>query len=571
MPSEEATSRAVGGFVIDRAPSRQAGSMLRRLDDISPARGRARPEAGRGDLRSLRRLFGRRGAFASFLVASVLIPLLLYGFAAYRDWLNVEREAQVRVQYVRDALAEHALRVLKTHQLVAYAVEDKLRGRSWDEVAEDRELQRFLAQVEADFPEVHAIWLVDRNGILRASSREFPAPPDDLSDRDWFLEARSGSAPVMVGSRRIGRLIPEDFFSLMFRHITAEGAFDGVVRIAISPDYFSGFDRKLTPESRGTITIVHRNGSLLSQYPDDASLPRALPAGSPLMAHIEERDQGIFVGRSAIDGKRRLYGYTRVADFPVYVAYGIAEDEIRKRWYERLAAYGVYFIPAALGLLVLAFYAWRSHDDLEATVELRTRALSDALAEREQLLKEVHHRVKNNMQIISSLIRMQERVGTSSEETIRRVQAMALVHDLIYTQSQFAAVDLAAYTNRLVETLRAGPGHGIAFEVAASPVAITLDRAMPFALILSEVLTNAIRHAFKERRGRIEVALSQTDGSVRLRVHDDGFGFNPEVDGRGFGLKLVESLATQIDASFSFERGEGTTFSMTFPVKTPAA
>lgn len=229
----------------------------------------------------------------------------------------------------------------------------------------------------------------------------------------------------------------------------------------------------------------------------------------------------------------------------------------------------MYFIPAALGLLVLAFYAWRAHDDLESTVESRTRELSGAVAEREQLLKEVHHRVKNNMQIISSLIRMQERVGTSPDETIRRVQAMALVHDLIYTQGEFAGVDLSAYAVRLVETLRAGPAHGIAFSLDLGPVSVALDRAMPFALVLSEVVTNAVRHAFKERRGTITIALSEAEGSAKLRVHDDGFGFNPEVDGRGFGLKLVQSLAQQLDATFSFDRHQGTTFAMTFPVTTP--
>ena len=229
----------------------------------------------------------------------------------------------------------------------------------------------------------------------------------------------------------------------------------------------------------------------------------------------------------------------------------------------------MYFLPAALGLVILAFYAWRAHDDLAGTVEARTGELSAAVAEREQLLKEVHHRVKNNMQIISSLIRMQERVGTSSEETIRRVQAMALVHDLIYTQGQFAGVDLAAYANRLVEALKAGPAHGIAFALDLSPVSVALDRAMPFALVLSEVVTNAIRHAFKERRGTIAIVLSEDEGVVRLTVHDDGFGFNPEVDGRGFGLKLVQSLAQQLDATFSFDRHQGTTFAMTFPVRTP--
>ncbi|HEY8380727.1 MAG TPA: sensor histidine kinase [Microvirga sp.] len=224
----------------------------------------------------------------------------------------------------------------------------------------------------------------------------------------------------------------------------------------------------------------------------------------------------------------------------------------------------IYFVPALAVMLLLAIAAWRGHVQLETTVELRTRALTSAITEKDQLLKEVHHRVKNNMQIISSLIRMQERVKTSSDETIRRVQAMALVHDLIYTQGQFANVDLAAYTRRLCETLREAGGR-TTFDLTLDPVTITLDRAMPFALILSEVVTNATKHALRDADGTVAITLGVRGGVVKLTVRDDGTAFNPEVDGRGFGLRLVDSLSLQLDAVTSFERDHGNTFQMTFP------
>lgn len=233
---------------------------------------------------------------------------------------------------------------------------------------------------------------------------------------------------------------------------------------------------------------------------------------------------------------------------------------------EQMRASALYFTPAVLALIILAAYAWRRHEDLELTIDLRTRALTSALGEKEQLLKEVHHRVKNNMQIISSLIRMQDRVKTSPDETIRRVQAMALVHDLIYTQGQFASVDLAAYTRRLCETLRATGGARTTFELTLEPVTIALDRAMPFALILSEVVTNAIKHALKDSAGTIAITLATRRGVAKLTVSDSGTAHNPEVDGRGFGLRLVDSLSTQLDAVATFEREDGTTFQMTFPV-----
>jgi two-component sensor histidine kinase len=507
-------------------------------------------------------------AFFCFLVASVAIPLLLFGFAAWRDWHDIEREGRERVAAVRDTVAEHALRVFRTQQLVAAAVEDHIRGRTWDEVAQSAELQRFLKEVEAEFPEVHGILLVDSAGTLRQTSREFPAPERDLSGEAWFRDAKGASERVTLHPRGVSEAAPDELFALVVRRATPDSAFDGVVRIAAGPAYFGSFERKIAGES-GTILLVRRDGALLARHPEPPSASPRLDPGSPLMARIAERDEDVLWTLSPIDGRRRLTGYAKIADFPAYAGYGYGDDNLARAWHRRLKALGVSFIPAALGLLILAFQAWRAHDDLEATVEARTGELSAAVAEREQLLKEVHHRVKNNMQIISSLIRMQERVGTSPDETIRRVQAMALVHDLIYTQGEFAGVDLSAYAGRLVEALRAGPAHGIAFTLGLAPVSVALDRAMPFALVLSEVVTNAIRHAFKERRGTIEIALSEAEGAVRLRVHDDGFGFNPEVDGRGFGLRLVQSLAQQLDATFSFDRQQGTTFSMTFPVTTP--
>jgi two-component sensor histidine kinase len=144
---------------------------------------------------------------------------------------------------------------------------------------------------------------------------------------------------------------------------------------------------------------------------------------------------------------------------------------------------------------------------------------------------------------------------------------MALVHDLIYTQGEFASVDLAAYTRRLCDTLNLHGTGNTSFELTLEPVTIALDRAMPFALILSEVVTNAIKHALKERAGTILISLEARTGVAKLTVSDNGTAHNPEVDGRGFGLRLVDSLSTQLNAVTTFEREDGTTFQMTFPVE----
>jgi two-component system, sensor histidine kinase PdtaS len=528
----------------------------------------------------LRQLLPRAGpAIAKILVLAVMLPILFFGFAAYRDWRDIEHDAGTRISSIRDALAEHALRVFKTHQLIAYSVRDRTAAMSWDGIAASGDLHGYLAAIASDFPEVQAIWLIDGLGDLRASSDEFPASSRFFGEQPSFVALRDGTEEVTVGHRKSGALhnvtVDDDIFTINFRRSGSGAAFDGLIRIAISPRYFEAFYATAYP-NEGVIALVHSDGTLLMRYPYHDNLAQVGydPRGSDSSSNptffqgMSSDSVGLLTQRSSVDGVERHYGYAKVADYPVYVGFGLGQQELHRLWRTRLQSYGAYFIPTGFALLLLSLYAWRSHRDLEDVVALRTAALSSAIAEKNQLLKEVHHRVKNNMQIISSLIRMQERVQTSPDETIRRVQAMALVHDLIYTHDEFASVNLAAYAHRMLETLKTS-SESIVFDLDLEPVTVALDRAMPFALILSEIVTNATRHAFPEGRGTVAISLRREGDRIELSVNDDGVGHNPEVDGRGFGMRLVKSLAVQLEAEIDFARNDGTHFRMTFPLYAP--
>jgi two-component system, sensor histidine kinase PdtaS len=529
--------------------------------------------------KGLRQLLPRAGsAISRIVVLAIMLPILFFGFGAYRDWRDIETEAGARISSIRDALAEHALRVFKTHQLIAYSVRDRTASLSWDGIAGSSDLHGYLATIANDFPEVQAIWLIDGDGDLRASSDEFPASTRGFGDQPSFIALRDGVEEVTVGHRKRGGMAgvtaEDDVFSINFRRNGSGAAFDGLIRIAISPRYFDAFYAAAYADE-GVIALVHSDGTLLMRYPYHSSLAeysRYDLQGSVSSSHpaffqdMSSYPEGLLTQRSSVDGVERYYGYAKIADYPVYVGFGLGQQELHRLWRTRLQSYGAYFIPTGFVLLLLSLYAWRSHRDLEDIVELRTAALSSAIAEKNQLLKEVHHRVKNNMQIISSLIRMQERVQTSPNETIRRVQAMALVHDLIYSHDEFASVNLAAYAHRMLDTLRSSTRESIVFDLDLEPVTVALDRAMPFALILSEIVTNATRHAFPEGRGTVAISLRREGDRIELSVNDDGIGHNPEVDGRGFGMRLVKSLAVQLEADIDFARNDGTHFRMTFPI-----
>lgn len=186
--------------------------------------------------------------------------------------------------------------------------------------------------------------------------------------------------------------------------------------------------------------------------------------------------------------------------------------------------------------------------------------LHRALAEKDALLKEVHHRVKNNMTVISSMISLQ--CGDFTDQETRdwikkiqdRIRAMALVHDQLYHTKSFHRIDLSEYARRLTDALfqtRPDQAGKVDIHTRITDVTMTIDVAIPCGLILNELVSNSLDYAFPDdQRGEIVVSLDLCeDGRLELRVADNGVG-SPEETGAdqqsGFGLQLVELLAKQL-------------------------
>jgi two-component sensor histidine kinase len=201
-------------------------------------------------------------------------------------------------------------------------------------------------------------------------------------------------------------------------------------------------------------------------------------------------------------------------------------------------------------------------------LEKANRELSQALHDKEVLLMEVHHRVKNNLQVITSLLAMQARTMADPALTdafnagLNRIFTMARVHELLYQSEHAGTLDLGRYLEGLAQDLaRFHQNEGFVPEVAVRmgrPLQLGLDKITPLALIVNEVLTNALRHGFKDRRqGRIEIDVvvedeTQDGGWARLEIADDGKGLTGDWRQRpkSIGLKLVELMARQIVGSF---------------------
>lgn len=220
----------------------------------------------------------------------------------------------------------------------------------------------------------------------------------------------------------------------------------------------------------------------------------------------------------------------------------------------------------------------------DVTSEVRVaEALRAALAEREALLLEVHHRVKNNLQVVSSLLRMQMRAlpaGAAKEaleESFSRVHSIALVHEILYRGRSYAALPLGEYVGTLVRSLARATGaasRGIEIQLNVGEVELPIERAVPCGLVISELVTNALKHAFPHgRRGTVHVALRRTAGetaglsAAELEVRDDGVGLPPaEQASRGVGTEIVETLLAQLRGTLTIDRDHGAAFRVRFPI-----
>jgi PAS domain S-box-containing protein len=210
------------------------------------------------------------------------------------------------------------------------------------------------------------------------------------------------------------------------------------------------------------------------------------------------------------------------------------------------------------------------------------RLVLDSLHEKEVLLKEIHHRVKNNRAVISSLFFLQsktvpdERLVRILEESQDRVRSMAMVHESLYNSENLSQVDFADYavelSSRLVASYSLGPDQ-IRLTTEVEPVQLNIDVAVPCGLILNEIVTNAVKHAFPGGRSGVIHLVLRCIGEDRceLVVRDDGVGLPPGFDpagGASLGVRLIRSLSRQVDGVFEFRPGVGggTDASLTLPL-----
>lgn len=220
-------------------------------------------------------------------------------------------------------------------------------------------------------------------------------------------------------------------------------------------------------------------------------------------------------------------------------------------------------------IIALLIYFLLQRNKWNRILNEKNAIIEKNLKEKELLLQEIHHRVKNNLQLISSLLSLQSRNVDDKSATLAlqegqaRVQSMALIHKNLYSDNASSGLEVKDYviqlTQQLLQTYGLNPDK-IDLQLDVDPISLDVSTLVPLALIINELITNSLKYAFDQHEtGKIQLSLKPTDDNqLLLRIQDNGKGFDPLQNTDGFGTKLIQALAAKLDATVNYFNQNGT-------------
>ena len=417
----------------------------------------------------------RIGAAATPVAAASLAVVMLAalaGLASIMIW-----------QSYRAALAAGEARAMSSAQVVAAhfewmmeAGEQALRridaALGNDPVGSSNNAVADLRRAVGDLHEGFQYSVYDETGHLAYSSVP-EAVGIQVSDREYFGRLRDGET-IVISPQLEERLSGEQVF-VIARRISRNGRFHGAASIAIPTKAMDGFWSLLGLGPNSTVSVVRTDGWLVARYP---SLPETIDlSGTALFTKfLPAAPSGFYhSGVSPADGLSRIVGYQTVQHWPLVALSGVDLDEALRFFWTSLRDGLLVGVPL-VGLLVLGV-VWIVRL-LRADVAKRME-LEQALKQNKFLMGEIHHRVKNNLQAVSSLVRMQPLPQERKDDMARRIAAMVAVHEQIYGADKFDGVDVASYVERLVRKVAEGFPGQTRIETDINPLTLSPDQAMP--------------------------------------------------------------------------------------------
>lgn len=409
-----------------------------------------------------------------------------------------------------------------------------------------------LAALVKWLPDGSNMGLVGPDGNFVASSLPIPIQPVRATDRRWFKAHAVDGLDSFIGPAILTRVSKRFVFTYTESYRDAAGRLLGVVSLGIPSGSITGLS---TEQHNTRMALVQGDGYIVAAlpfHPDMIETPLSLPFAPPKVEATEFADA---FGHWSV---------VTVRNIPDLRLDAVVAVPVREVLQPLILGVGI-GLPLLLLLTNLLFL-------LSNQLQKKSREVEQALSDNKVLFQEVHHRVKNNLQVVSSLLRLQtERLPPELrpllDETGARVRAIALVHEQIYRTASPSDVQLDRFLAQLVQQLSASMIGGAAkISTELQPVTIGLDRAVPVAILASEAITNAIKHGLVNGAGEIGVALSSAEGVNRLEVRDSGPGTGEDAKS-GLGTRIMTALSRQIDGEWSLKSVASgcTVFTLTWP------
>lgn len=559
------------------------------------------------------------------IVASVVVPLLVFVAGSWLAWRSTVQNAEADVRGSLAVSSEQVTRVLETHVLLGDRINDIL-GNVPDAqvIAHERELHDRLVAMMAGYSQVTAVIVLDADGHPLVATSRYPVDRAiNFSDRDYFRTLRDTGIAMEIGGLVHGRLTQRDLFSVAIRRGAAGQTFAGAILIGVSPSYFADFDRTLfAGDLDYTAGLLRSDGTVLASYPD-TMVANENPVRDQTMLDAIARAplEGLVDGSSSADGTARLIAYRRLADFPLIVTVGRRWSSVVLEWRNIMATHLIFGIPATLCLLLLSILAarrWqRQHETLaQLRSEVQRRELAEEALRQSQKMEAIGrltggiaHDFNNHLTVISSNIELLQRRMPQGSEALARLadaamsgvqRAATLTHRLLAFARQQPLdpepLDLGRLVTGMSDLLRRTLGEDIAIETV---LAGGLWQARVDANQLENVLLNLAvnaRDAMPDGgKLTIETANAHLDDAyaashtevaagqyVMLAVTDTGMGMAPEViekafepffttkplgQGTGLGLSMVYGFIKQSGGHVAIysEPGQGSAVKVYLP------
>ena len=564
----------------------------------------------------------------AMLVASLVVPLVVFGLFAWHSYNETVRSAQDRAQRFASVVQEHTLKVFETIGLVLQATDQKIKGVSAETLSTSKELWEDVRKLEQSSEQAASIFVVDRNGFNLFTTRAFPPPNTDFSDRDYYYEQRRAPHGLYIGQSYLGKISNQQIFNFSIRRGSTDGSFDGVIGVSAFVDYFEDFYRSLgMADDNFAVALVRDDGSIMVRYPSLIAGSIKIPPDSAVMLLLKGGESGTFFARSPFNGTDRLYGFEKVRGFPVYAVFGIDHRAVTWAWLETVALGAALTLAVSFCLFATAWFALKrakqealavanltaATQKLEQEIKKRRRA-EDSLLQAQrleavgQLTGGIAHDFNNLLTIISGNLDLADR--RTDLNAIRRLlksiryasdRAATLTRQLLTFSRRNMLNPKTVSLNKVLARTRVLIEHTIPenmeveYELGADVFPALIDVSEFEAAVLNMVVNS--RDAMPNG-GRIKVILREVNlptsernanvppvapgRYIELSIEDTGSGMAPDVlarvyepffttkdvgKGTGLGLSQVYGFVQQSGGSISIqsEVDRGTRVSIYLP------